>query len=76
MVKGWEKVNPKNKKPSVPIEKVELFLKYVFENSNNEREMELEEDTDYMQFILDFLEEHEITDKKMFTLEEALEVLN
>ena len=38
--------------------------------------MELEEDTDYMQFILDFLEEHEITDKKMFTLEEALEVLN
>jgi hypothetical protein len=55
VVKGWEKINPKNKKPSVSIEKVEMFIKYVFEKSKDELEIDLEEDTDYMQMILDFL---------------------
>lgn len=37
---------------------MEAFLKHVFENSKDELEMKLEESTDYMQIILDFLEEH------------------
>lgn len=36
--------------------------------SKEELEMDLEEDTDYMQMAKDFLEETEQTDKKAFTL--------
>jgi hypothetical protein len=48
----------------------------VFEKSKDEFDMDIGEDADYMQMILDFLDKHKINNKKTFTLEEALKILN
>ena len=34
--------------------------------------MELDEDTDYMQMVLDFVDDRELEGKKTFTFDEAL----
>jgi hypothetical protein len=75
VIKAWQQINPKNL-PSVPIEKLAGLVQYVFESGKDELEVELDDDTDCVQMVMDFVYDRQLQGNKAFTFDQTLELLN